>query len=311
MTYRTAEDHLWTSLGVRPRERRVRLPRLGSEVRIQEVGDGPATLFIHGGSTGGSSWAELAAALPERRCLLLDRPGTGLSAPLSGTIRTLNDLREVAEALVPDVLDALELHSADVVATSFGGWFALRGALVAPDRIDHLALFGWTAGAPVDRLPLALRLGVTPLVGDLIGRLPVTRSGVRAIFRAIGSGAAIDDGRISPAAIDAYTALLRWTPTLRNDRSLGRLFFSARGLDDRIVLSRVERARISTPIAWLWGERDAFAGPATARAFVEPFPHATLTIAPGLGHAPWVDDRATSVRFLRTGLAGSGRDGLR
>lgn len=301
-SYRAAEARLWASLGVTPTERRVRLARIGSEVRIQEVGNGPPILFIHGGSTSGTSWAELAAALPERGSLLLDRPGTGLSAALPGHVETLDDLRDVADALVPDVLDALGLESVDVVATSFGGWFGLRAALVAPMRIRRLVLFGWTAGAPVGRLPLVLRVGVTPVVGDLIGRLPVTEAGVRAIFRGIGSGPAVADGRISPETIAAYAALLRWTRTLANDRALGRLFFSARGIDDRIVIPPTERVRITTPIDWLWGGHDAFGGEAIAREFVEPFPDARLTIATDLGHAPWVDDLPTAVAFVRSAL---------
>ena len=307
--YRAAEARLWASLGITPTERRVRLPTIGSEVRIQEIGAGPPLLFVHGGSTNGTSWADLAAALPERRCLLLDRPGTGLSAPLPGRIGRLEDLRDLADALIPDILDALRLDAADVVATSFGGWFALRAALVRPARVRRLVLFGWTAGAPVGRLPLVLRLGVTPVIGDLVGRLPISEAGVRSIFRAIGSGPAVADGRISEAAIDAYAALLRWTPTLANDRALGRLFFSARGIDERITFRPEERSRIAAPIGWLWGGRDPFGGEAIATAFVAPFPNAHLTISPDAGHAPWLDDLAAATAFVRGELAR--RDGDR
>lgn len=49
----------------------------------------------------------LAARLPQLRCLLLDRPGTGLSDP-----HPLADpaaVRHEAETLVADVLDGLEI----------------------------------------------------------------------------------------------------------------------------------------------------------------------------------------------------------
>ena len=304
--YRAAEATLWATLGARPVECHVRLPRVGTEVRIQELGDGPPLLFVHGGSTSGASWADLAGGLPDRRCILLDRPGTGLSEPLSADIDDVAALREVADRLIPDLLDGLGLPAIDVVATSFGGWFALRAALAAPARIGRLVLFGWTAGAPIGRLPLMLRVGVLPVVGDVLDRLPVTTAAVRAIFRGIGSGAAVADGRISPEAIGAYAGLLRWTPTLRNDRRLGRLFFSAFGMDERIVLTEAERAAIGQPIRWLWGEHDAFAGAAIAREFVEPFPDVRLTIAPGVGHAPWVDDLATATSFVREALRSDG-----
>jgi 2-hydroxy-6-oxonona-2,4-dienedioate hydrolase len=300
--YRAAEARLWRSLGVEPGESRVPLSALGTSVRVQQLGDGPPLLFVHGGSTSGTSWADLAAALPDRRCLLLDRPGTGLSE----TPRAVPDIAELAamaDRLIPDVLDGLDIGDVDVVATSFGGWFALRAALAAPGRIRRLVMFGWTAGAPVGRLPFMLRLGVAPIAGSLMDRLPVTTAAVRAIFRGIGSGAAIDDGRITPEAIDAYAALLRWTPTLRNDRRLGGLFFSATGMDERIVLPAADRARIHQPVRWLWGANDAFGGERIARSFVEPFPDVTLEVAPGVGHAPWVDDLPRSVDFVRRALA--------
>ena len=305
--FRAAETRLWRSLGVAPRDHRLELNGIGTAVRVQELGDGPPLLFVHGGSTTGTSWADLAAALPDRRCLLLDRPGTGLSDPLPRPIRTIDELAAVADGLVPAVLDSLGLAAVDVVATSFGGWFALRGALAAPDRIGRLVMFGWTAGAPVRRLPLMLRLGVAPVVGDLLGRMPVTTAAVRAIFRGIGSGAAVDDGRLSREAIEAYAALLRWTPTLRNDRTLGRLFFSAIGMDSRIVLAADQLASIRQPVRWLWGAGDAFGDEAIAREFVRPLPDVQLEVAPGLGHAPWIDDLPRSLAFVRAALSDEAR----
>ena len=79
--YREAERRLWASVGVIPTEQRVRLERTGLTVRVQEVGQGPAVVLIHGASNSGASWAGLVARLDGFRCLLLDRPGCGLSDP--------------------------------------------------------------------------------------------------------------------------------------------------------------------------------------------------------------------------------------
>ena len=51
--YRDVERRLWESLGLRPIERHVRLSRLQTTARLQEVGDGPTILFVHGGSASG------------------------------------------------------------------------------------------------------------------------------------------------------------------------------------------------------------------------------------------------------------------
>ena len=137
--FRNVEQRLWHSVGVAPTERRLQLARHSCAVRVQEVGEGPAVLFVHGASNGGSSWASLVARLDGFRCILLDRPGCGLSDPLAARIGGIDELERYADTLIPDVLDALELASAHVIATSYGGYFALaRGSgPPGPHRASH------------------------------------------------------------------------------------------------------------------------------------------------------------------------------
>lgn len=292
-SYREAERRLWVSLGVEPDERRVRLAHLGTEVRVQVLGapDGEPVVFLHGASTSGSSWADLAAALPRLRCYLVDRPGTGLSEPLTRPIADVAELAVIADHLLPDLLDGLGMAAASVVATSFGGYFALRGVLAAPDRVRRMVLSGWTTGAPLGRMPLAMRLGATPGIGSIMARLPVNDRAVRAMFRGIGLRQAMDAGRVSPEDIAAYAALLNHTRTLPNELAASRSFLSPiHGLDRRLLLSPATRAAITTPILFLWGDGDSFGGPDVAREFVAPFPNARLEIIAGAGHAIWMDD---------------------
>jgi pimeloyl-ACP methyl ester carboxylesterase len=306
---RGAETRLWASLGVAPDERRVRLTHAGCEVRVQTLGapDGPPVVFLHGASTSGASWADLVAALPGLRCHVVDRPGTGLSDPLPRPIAGVAQLATLADHLVPDLLDGLGLASASVVATSFGGYFALRGALAAPDRVRRLVLFGWTTGAPLGRMPLAMRLGATPGLGTVMARLPVNDRAVRSMFRGIGLKRAVDAGRVSSEAIAAYAALLNHTRTLPNELAASRSILSPlRGLDPRLVLAAATRAAIATPILWLWGDGDSFGGPAIARDFVAPFPNARLEIVSGAGHAVWMDDLSLAAERVSLFLAPAG-----
>src|SRR5687767_5615639 len=74
LAYRAAEGRLWKSVGVEPVERWLHLERNDVDVRVQEVGEGPPVLFIHGASTSGASWARLVARFPGYRCIVLDRP---------------------------------------------------------------------------------------------------------------------------------------------------------------------------------------------------------------------------------------------
>ena len=301
--YRTAEVRLWSSLGVAPDELRVPLAHAGSDVRVQVCGVGEPVVFLHGASTSGSSWADLVAALPDVRSYVVDRPGTGLSDALGRPVRRVEDLVELADHLLPDLLDGLGLATASVVATSFGGYLALRGTLAVPHRVRRLVLFGWPTGAPLGRMPLAMRLGAVPGLGAVMARMPVNDRAVRTMFRGIGLRQAMDAGRVSPEAIAAYAALLNHTPTLRNELALSRAFLSpVHGLDRRLLVSVADRASIAIPVRLVWGDGDSFGGQDIARDFVAPFPDARLEIVAGAGHAVWMDDVGLAAARVRSFL---------
>ena len=306
-SFRAAEARLWSSLGVAPQETRIRLAHAGSDVRVQVCGAGEPVIFLHGASTSGNSWADLVGALADVRSYVVDRPGTGLSGALGHPVRHVGDLAEVADRFLPDLLDGLGLATASVVATSFGGYFALRGTMAVPHRVRRLVLFGWPTGAPLGRMPLAMRLGAVPGLGALTARLPVNERAVRTMFRGIGLRQAMAAGRVSPEAVAAYAALLNHTPTLRNELALSRAFLSPiRGLDRRLLLSADERASIANPVRLIWGDGDPFGGPEIAREFVAPFPDARLEIVAGAGHAVWMDDVGLAAARVRAFLAHSG-----
>ena len=303
--YREAERRLWESVGVEPIEQRVHLGRTGVTVRVQEVGRGPAVVLVHGASNSGSSWAPLVARLEGFRRLILDRPGCGLSDPLATGLDDVARLGAFADGLIVDVLDALGLDHAHVVATSFGGYIALRTAAAHPDRIGRMVEFGWTIGAPIARLPVIMRLAGVPVVGRLLAAVPPNERAVRALFRHIGLRQALDAGRVSQEMLDCYLALLRDTHTMRNEIRAGpRVLRPLRGMDDRVLLSPTLLAKIDTPLHFLWGEEDPFGGAEIARRFVAQLPNAELELVPGAGHAVWIDDpdrAATTTRqFLCT-----------
>ena len=301
--FREAERRLWDSVGATPTERRVHLGRSNVTVRVQEVGEGPPVLFVHGASNSGSSWASLVARLSGFRCVLLDRPGCGLSDPLVEGLNDIEGIEAYADTMIPDVLDALGLASAHVAATSYGGYFALRAAAAHPDRIDRMVEFGWTIGAPMANVPLVMRLGSVPLLGRMMARVPPNERAVRMLLRQIGLRQALESGRFTQEAIDWYLALLRDTHTMRNDiRASPRVILPIRGMNERVLLSASLLANIRTPTHFLWGEQDPNGGADIARQFVGLLPNAELELMPGVGHAPWMDDpdhaAITTRRFL-------------
>ncbi len=286
--YREVERRLWASVGSAPTERRLDLDRLGTTVRVQEVGDGPAVVFVHGGSASGANWAPLIGHLTGLRCVLLDRPGCGLSPPLAVDLSDAARFTAVADALVVDVIDALELPTAHVVATSLGGFFATRGAAAHPDRIDRMVEFGYTVGARLTHLPISMRIATLPGLRHAMTRLPPTRGVVRSIMRQLGHRAALKDGRVTPELLDWFLFLLRDTPTMRNDSNLPRDLISTGAVSPYLPSELL--AEVRCPVRFIWGERDPIGGPDVAREFVAQFPAAELELWPDSGHAPWLDD---------------------
>lgn len=300
--YREAEQRLWESLGVMPTERRVQLRRSGVKIRIQEAGEGPPVIFLHGASNSGSSWAGLVARLPRFRCLVVDKPGSGLSDPFPQRF-DFATLRTFADGFIPDVLDGLELERAHVVSTSYGGYAALRAAASHPERIDRIVEFGWTVGAPLAKLPVIMRLASVPAIGRLMTSMPAPESAVRAMFKRIGLRQALESGRVAQESIDVYRALLNHTNTMRNELEAGPRTMTLKGMDEQIYLPDSLLGSIQTPIYFLWGEEDPFGDAEIARSFVAKIPSAELELMPGAGHAVWMDDpekaAAVTIRFLQ------------
>jgi 2-hydroxy-6-oxonona-2,4-dienedioate hydrolase len=310
--YLEAETTYWSAMGVRPTARRVGLERLATEVRVQEVGDGPPVLFLHGGPNSGSTWGPLVGHMPGFRCLLLDRPGTGLSDPLP-TPLTLAAAPAYAEVLVADVLDALGLDRAHVVASSFGGYVALHSAARHPERIGRMVQMACPAMAPGMLTPPFMRgLGLAP-VRWLLRVLPPSPRAARSIFRQIGHGASLDADRIPQALFDWYLALQRHTDTFAHETAMIASGVSPRrGFDPALTLHEEVLARVETPVRFLWGTDDAFGGQDVARRLVGLLPHAELEMVPEAGHLPWLDDPVhvaeRTAGFLRgTGTAGAAR----
>ena len=303
--FRAAEQRLWQVAGLTPSERYVRL-RTGETVRVQEVGDGDPILLVHGASNAGTSWVDLVARLDGFRCLALDRPGCGLSEPVtSAPLRDIDAIEAYADTLVPDVLDALDVPRAHVVATSYGGYFALRGAAAHPDRIERVVELSWPMGAPMDKAPVFMRVGAIPGLQGLMSKAPVSRSSVKMMLRQIGLARAIKTGRFTDDMLDWFVAMLRDTDTMANEyRSSPKVITPVRGLNQRMLLDDDLLSRVTMPVLLLWGDEDPNGGERVARSFAARLPNAQLEMVPHAGHAPWIDEPELCAGRIRGFLAG-------
>lgn len=293
--YRAAERAVWRYWDVTPTEHWVSVE--GARLRVQETGDptGPAVLFVHGGGVAGTTWVDLASRLQDFRCLLLDRPGCGLSEPLPQGL-DITTLRDHAADLLVGVMDELDLERAHLVATSMGGYFALRTALVHPARVDRMVLLSWVMGAQPTEFPLIMRLASSQRLGRIMARLPVSERVVRSTLRQIGLGNALDAGRIPDVGIAWNVALQNHTDTRQHEFGIAGDTPLPRQVEE-LALTRDELTRIGTPTRIVFGTADPMGTVGSIQGLAAGMPDAELEIWEGAGHAVWLDqlDRATAL----------------
>ena len=281
--YREAERTYWGHHGLEPEERFLRLRHTGTRIRVQEVGAGDPVVFIHGGPNAGTTWAPLVEHLTEFRCLLVDRPGTGLSEPWRVTSASLEAF---AASFVADVLGALDIDRAHVVASSFGGHIALRSAASSPRRIHRMVQMACPALSPGETLPPFMAWIANPVLRPVIGRMPPNRRAGRSILRQLGHGATLDAGRLDPAFETWSMALQRHTRTHRSDLAMIASVVRARNqleLDARIL------GAVEAPTRFLWGADDTFGDLGVAHGLAAMMPDADVVAIPQAGHLPWID----------------------
>ncbi|MBK9713423.1 MAG: alpha/beta hydrolase [Kouleothrix sp.] len=290
--YRAAEKRLCARYGLAPTEHFVRLPKLKTTVRVVEVGQGQPVLFVHGSPNAALKWAPLAAQLPDFRCLLLDRPGCGLSEPVD--YRSL-DLRTFGVDLLGQTLDGLDLPQAAIVASSLGGALAFYFTHAHPERVVRLVQDGCPAFVEGFRVPLYNILGSA--LSLLTGRTPPSR----AAFRHLGHAAGIDQGRFDLEVLRWRDALLKYTETTRHENGLTRNM--SRRMREYGYGAAFLR-QIAPPTLYLWGEADPFGGVAIGKRSAAAQPNAVLRSFPASGHLPWLDDPAAHAALVRAFLRG-------
>ncbi len=299
--FRAAERRLWDSLEVSTTELELPLSTIGTVIRAQEAGEGPPLVFIHGGATGGASWAHLVARLPDYRCIVIDRPGCGLSSPLPGTGWTeMAKFRPFTEALVPDIVDALGLSSIKLASTSHGGFFAFRGAAAAPEKVERLIEFSWPMGAPMEKVPMVFRMAALPGAAAFSARMPANARLVKMALSSAGLRSAIKTGKFHDEAVQWMVSFMNNTPSMQNEmRMQPKIITPIAGLNEEMLHPPEMLAKLTMPIHLFWGEDDPNGGERTARLLVDQLPNASLEMVSGAGHAPWVDEpdrAATSTR---------------
>jgi pimeloyl-ACP methyl ester carboxylesterase len=158
----------------------------GSAIAIAEVGSGPVLLFYTG--IGSFIWRDVMLRLSaDFRCVVLDPPGIGLSAPVPRSATTFAHSARAVTA----VIQALDLHDVTLVVHDTGGPPALAAAARTPERIRGIVgvnTFGWRPAGAAFR-------GMLALMGSPVMRRIDVATGLlaRVTSTAFGVGRHLDD----------------------------------------------------------------------------------------------------------------------
>ncbi len=258
---------------------------------MQEVGEGPPIVFIHGVAVAGSSWVLLADALKDEfRCILVDRPGCGLSDPIpSGPLKSPAEFKRFADVLTPAILDGLELDAAPIACTSMGGFFGFRAAIANPHRVTKLVEYSWAMGTPMAKVPMMMRLGSPKLLKAMMVRMPINASAVKVMLKQVGMKRAIESGKFDDDMLAWCVAIMKHTGTFKSETD-NNTFISLKGENPEFLFTDAELERLHIPVLLLWGDEDSNGGRQESETFAARLPNAILEIVDQAGHAPWIDD---------------------
>ncbi|MGW1774008.1 alpha/beta fold hydrolase [Streptomyces sp. NPDC002104] len=254
----------------------------GTLLAHRTIGDGDPLLCIPGGPADSRYLGDLGGLSRRRRLILPDLRGTGRSAvPEDPASYRCDRLVEDVEAL----REHLGLARIDLLAHSAGANVALGYAARYPHRIGRLALIG-----PGTR---AVGIEITGGTRLALARLRAHEPWFPAAFaalEAVNAGTGSDWDALTPFFCG------RWDDAAREHHAAGRPVnqeavagFGAEGAFTPRA-TRAALASFAAPVLLLTGEFDLNSPPSSTAELAGLFPDATLSVQPGAGHYPWVDD---------------------
>jgi len=253
-------------------------------VFVQEKGppDGVPVVLFH----GTAAWSELwwrtsdALAAADFRVIALDLPPFGFS-DRPGTYT-----RADQAARVNDVLAALRAAPAIIVGHSFGAGAATELVMRYPDRARALVLVDAALGltASASDPPALLQ---PQWIREVLVSLSITNPlATKWLLQSLIA----KKERATPEYVEI---LQRPTRRMGSTPDIADWVYYFLG-SDRAAQSadRAAYVRIKMPVSILWGDKDSVTPLEQAHDLKGLLPQATLTILPGLGHIPQIEDPA-------------------
>lgn len=269
---------------------------------IQEAGpkDGPPVLLVHGMAAWSELWRPSLTRLGELgyRVIAIDLPPFGFS-DRGGEA---GNLRASLAGRLRDLMQAMDLSRVTIVAHSIGSAPVVETAMRHPERIGALVLICGALGLAEENTPpsgpgwLARFLGMPALRDPVVASTLTNPLATKALFQRLVA---------RPEAIDERTVAVLQAPMQLRDSTpaFGRwLRDLVAGDPGALSTHRANYGRITVPTRLIWGERDTITPLAQGSELARLIPGAKLTVLPGLGHVPQVEDGAAFRPVLEAAL---------
>jgi len=241
--------------------------------------DAPAVVLIHGFASSLGVWSGVREALADdHRVLALDLKGFGLTGRPDGDYSPEEQAR-----LVLALMDARGIRSAALVGHSYGASVALELTLLAPERVERVALYdAWVFS---EQLPTTFYWARGRGVGEAIFGAFYNERSEDKIAQAF-----YDPEAIPQALVDTVEAQL----ARPGSRAAALAAVRAMRYEDQ------ERryGEIVQPVLLLWGREDAVTRVDDAERLSNELPNTELQVYPRCGHFPMIEARRSSTRDL-------------
>jgi pimeloyl-ACP methyl ester carboxylesterase/class 3 adenylate cyclase len=253
--------------------------RDGISIAYQVVGDGPVDMLVSPGFVShlDLQWADpssakfLARLASFTRLIMYDKPGTGLSDPIS-RLPTLEERCADIEA----VLDAAGSTQAVLFGISEGGPSSVLLAATRPERIASLILYGTFATTP-QRAPEAY----SP---EVIARSEATIRELNEAFERWGEGDAMKI--FAPSMGERQQRFFAMFARAAASPSMARALIQAvLEIDVRDILPSIQ-----VPALVLHLDGDRAMPVEAAQLMADGIPGARLVTFPGIDHLFWIGD---------------------
>jgi 3-oxoadipate enol-lactonase len=261
--------------------------QLIDRVAVEDEGDGPAVVCVHGLGGSSNTWTPLMPALMRHRVVRIDLPGSGRSQRVEGAL----SIERYVEAVL-GVCARLNITHAHWLGHSMGTIVVQHVAAAQPRQVTGVALFG-PLTAPPDAARAAMRTRAAKAREGAAGMHEITQALLNAAISA-------DTRQRLPVTV----AFVR--------ESLMRQDFDAYARSCEALADAQAAAveRIEAPVLLVTGDEDGVAPPQAVRAMADKLHGAKSTkvvVLSRCGHWTPVERPEECQRELREFLAANAR----